>query len=658
MKRTMFQETKTKRTWTCRYCRKSFRNKAELKSHYEDNLWESCIQKTGKIYVCQICKNKFDSTKTFREHWDSDHDDEAIGLNFMKSVGRKSGKGDWSMRPVERVLIIDRLRTDKTKRALKQDYVANSLMTEELEYGVARRAMSVIEILGIPEVGKSVFGLTIARHLQTLWKQELDDLWRENPEKFAAITGSRDENGKPLYYMPMIRIGFNMQQTSEHIRAARMGDVVIQDEDPALAGYEARSIQNQIENLLKIMRKACVSMVFISPVQVSYISVPTMVLEVIAKDIERRLTVAALYDRQHNAHGWVVLEILKADDPLMQFYEQEKDKNIASIKEAGGRESAVINQEMLRRDSERLYKFLLSVGFNPAQERASIDFLKGVALLAGIKGSTNYIELVARNLQKALATSEFVITKDGYIAPLQPDKVITSDNEFVIVLEDVIEGSEILNLIYESSEEAYNAKLARGEKKPQKLHVEYIKTDEGQIKFFSKHAEAWMLVYVKGYTMQATADALVRYSESGVSLTDSAIANSYKNDGWRAIYQEELSGEAAEIAIKKYLFPEDEWRLIGGFGQPDIINTVDNTWIEVKARNRLRPKEQIESQITDFEYEHVREGHRVKVIRIGYAPERARIEIWNVSLNPEWLAQGIDEELSDDEDEETIDGEE
>lgn len=649
MKRATFQTAKTKtKTWICKYCHVVFTTKAGLKQHYEANLWESCIQKTGGKFVCQICRNKFDTLNGFKGHWDSEHDDEALGLNFMRTVGKKGNRGDWTMRPVERELIIDRLRSDKTKRALKQDYIANDLLRDEMEFGVAERASSVIEILGIPGVGKSMLGLTLGRHLQSLWKEHLDALWKESPEKFARITNSRDEKGNPKYYMPTIRIGFNMQQTSEHVRNAMMGDVVMQDEDPTLAGYEAKSVQDQIENMLKILRKSCVNMMFISPVQVTYISVPTMVLEVIAKDIERRVTAAALYDRQHNAHGWVLIEVLKEDDPLLVFYEREKDKNIQNIKESGGRESVVVSQEALTRDAEKLYKFLLTIGFNPAQERVSIEFLKGVATLAHIKGSVNYIELVARFLLKALISStELHITPEGYVVPVQVDKVVTSDNEFVIELEEVIEDANILNMMYELSQQAYETKMARGEKPPKKLHVEYIATPDGGKKFFSKHAEAWMLIYVKGYTMQATADALVQYSKEGDSLTDSAIANKYDNDGWRAIYQEELSGDAAELAIKKRLFPTEEWINVGGYGKPDIVNNVDNTWIEVKARHRLRPKEPIESQITDFEYEHVRGGQPFKIIRIGYIPEKARIEIWKVSINPEWLENGIDEELSE-----------
>ena len=646
MKRGMFQK-KRKKTWICRYCRRVYPTKAELKRHYEDNLWESCMQKVGKKYVCQVCKKKFESVKKFRLHWDSDHDDEALGLKFMESVGKGRGPSNWSMRPVERELIIDRLRSDKSKRALKRDFLANDLMMEELEYGVAERAMTVIEILGIPGSGKSLLGLTLGRHLQTLWKNHLDDIWHTSPELFARITGSRDEEGKPKYYMPMVRIGFNMQQTTAHVTEARMGDIVIQDEDPALAGYEARSIQNQIENLLKIMRKACVNMIFISPVQVTYIAVPTMVLEVITKDKERRLTAAALYDRQHNAHGWVMIEVLRIDDPLLTFYEREKDKNIASIKESSGREGVVIDQKILMRDAQKLYKFLLSVNFNPAEERASLDFLKGVALLAGIKGSTNYIELVARFLQKSLArSSDIVIDENGYIAPAAPDRIVTSDNEFVIELEEVLDASEILEHIYLSTEAAYDSKLARGERAPRKFHVEYIMTTEGERKFLSKHAEAWYLIYVKGYTMQAVADALAHFTADG-SLTDSAIANSYSQGGWRAIYQEEISGDAAELAVKNLLFPEDEWIIVGGHGRADIVNTEDETWIEVKVRNRLRPKEPVESQITDFEYEHVRQGHSFKIIRIGYVPRKARIEIWNVSINPEWVEETMDAEMSE-----------
>lgn len=591
------------------------------------------MKKRGTAFQCSVCKRKFETVGAFKNHWDDDHDDEALGLKFMESVGQSRGIQNWTMRPVERELIIGHVKYDKNKRSLKQDYVANEILMREFEYGVEDRAMTIVEILGIPGAGKSVLALTLARHLQILWKQHLDDLWNTSPALFARVTGSYDEDGKPEYYIPRVRIGFNMQQTTEHVRLGRMGDIVIQDEDPALAGFEARSVQNQIQNLLKIMRKECINMIFVSPVQTAYIPVPTCVVEVLAKDTTRRLTAGALYDRQHTALGWVVLEILPEDDPLMVYYLKLKNANIKAIKEAGGRESAMLNEEALMRDAEKLYKFLLGMGFDPASERVSLEFLKGMALFAEIKGSTKYIEMVARFLQKALVSSSRIgVGANGTFLAQEPENIVTTDGEFIISLEEVINDVSWLETIYESTEEALEQKKLRGEKAPKKYQP--------------KHAEAWYLIYVKGYTMQATADALAHYKDDG-TLTDSAIANPYTQGGWRAIYQEEISGDAGEVALKNRMFPEGEWELLGGHGQPDIVNKEDNTWIEIKVRGRLKPKEPIESQVTNFEYDHVRAGNPLKVIRIGYSPERCRIEVWDVTLNPEWVKDAVEEEMTE-----------
>jgi len=550
-----------------------------------------------------------------------------LGLSFL-SKKENTGSKEWTIRPVEKELIIDRLRVDKTKRSLKLDYIANELVEQEFFYGIQRRAMTVVEILGIPGVGKSVLALTFARHLQILWANKLNEMWDEDPENFAEITESRDENGKPKFYRPMIRIGFNMTQTTEHVKAARMGDVVIQDEDPKLAGYEVRSVQHQIENLLKIMRQACVNLIFVSPIQVSYVATPTFVLEAIAQDIEKRLTAAALYDRQHNAHGWCIVEVLPEEDPLMVFYLKKKTENIKNLKAASGKESVMYSAEALGEDTTKLYKFLLGMGYDPIKRKPSLDFLQSMCLFAGIKGSTRYDLAVAHQLLNLLEAAKLAeLESGGKRKEEEPMSLLSTDGEFVIELENVIMDADILQVIYDCTEEALADRKDRGEK------VEHYQP---------KHGEAWMYVYVKGYTMQATADALSHHQDDG-HLSDTAIANRYKEGGWRAIYQEEISGEAAELAIKRKYLPEEEWEHVGGFGKPDIANKKDDTWIEIKIRDRLKPKEPIESQIANFEYEHVREGKIVRVIRIGYRPKEARIEFWKVSLNPDWVKNKVAE---------------
>jgi hypothetical protein len=680
MRRTTFQKTTRKRRiWTCRYCKKSFKRKTDLQHHYSENLWEANLKKlkSGK-YKCEICDRLFVSQRLFREHWDDDHDDKALRQGFLSSVGRGKKRFKWSIRPSELELIKERLRSDRSKQALRSDFIVNDMVMDEFEWGVAETAMTVIEILGIPGVGKSVLGLTLARHLQMLWTDRLLEWWKEGPfikevdEEGNVLEYSAiffEETKEKEFYLPTIRIGFNMAQTTRHIKQARKGDVVIQDEDPALAGINARSIQDQIENLLKIMREQCVNLIFISPVLVNYILTPSFVLEAVAKDINNRLTAAAYYDRQHNAHGWTVFEILPEDDPLMVYYLGKKRENIARIKAAAGKEGVQFDKDELMRDANILYKFIKENEIADIDEgRISKEFLKTMTMFTDIKGSTKYLDAVAMTLKQLLdakksLTEIFGADGTGEVSGIRgEDSVfVSSDGEFSIVLEEVFEDADLLDLMFMLTEEAILHKRQCGDGN-KKLHIEHIKTsrrddfDEKDAwdvyldkEVRSKHAEAWHLYFGKGYTLQATAEALAHWKDDE-ELTDAAIGNRYKQGGWRAIYQEELSGYAAEVAYgAKYLIEDEGWRLVAGHGNIDFENDLDGTWVELKVRNRLRPKENVESQITPAGYQHVREGKPFKLIRLGYVQRRCRVEVWNVTINPEWIEKAVvvEEEIVD-----------
>lgn len=639
LKRTVYQKGRKKRVWTCKYCGTVFKTKTALQHHSDNNLWEGHIRYRKGKYKCDICNAKFDTKKDFLEHWDDDHDDSAIELEFLKP-SRDNASGVWRIRPTERELIKTKIKSDRSKSSLRNDLIVNDLILEEFEYGIQEMAMTVVEILGIPGVGKSVLGLTLSRHLQMLWFERLTEVWNTDRALFTKLTGEEE------FYIPTVRIGFNMDQTAKHIKEARMGDVVIQDEDPALTGINSRAIQDQIQNFLKIMRKECINLIFISPIQVTYIATPTFVLETIAKDVDRRVTTSAYYDRQHNAHGWTLLEILEEEDPLMIYYLKEKYKNISRIKERSGKEGVSFEKDSLLADAEKLYQFVVSTGFDLEHKKVSLDFLKTMCIFADIKGTVKYVEIVARTLRNMLETKKMISEVGGEASSIidVPKRFTTTNDEFVIELEDVIEDADFLEEIYNSTEAAIMAKKRRGEKDPRKFRYTYEVSADGEKVFVSKHAEAWRLVYVKGYTMEAVAESLAHFKRDGM-LTDSAIANKYKTGGWRAIYQEEVSGDAAEAALKSRYYPDEEWKVVGGHGTADIVNDVDETWIEVKIRNRIKPKEPVETQITLYEFDHVREGYPLKVVRIGYVQQRCRIEFWSVKLNPEWLSAAVEEEL-------------
>jgi hypothetical protein len=639
--------------------------------------------KNGKM-KCSICERVFSDSKKFIAHWDDDHDDQALRDGFLSATSRGKQAYNWSIRPSELELIKQRIKTDRNKQALKNSFAVNDMVLDEFEYGIQEAAMTVIEILGIPGVGKSVLGLTLARHLQMLWTIKLKEWWEAGPfvtetlEDGMVIRYSLtffQETEHKEFYLPTIRIGFNMDQTTRHIQEARKGDVVIQDEDPSLAGINARSVQEQIENLLKIMREACINLIFISPETVSYVRTPSFVLEAIARDNNRRLTIAAYFDRQHNAHGWTVYEILAENDPLMVYYRKQKRANINKIKAMAGKEGAKFNKDDLMRDATILYNFVKESGVVDIDNvSVTKDFLKTMIMfIDDIKGSVKYIDAVAMTLKQILDTKKSIsdaVSTPGMVS-LSRTTYVTSDDEFVIELEEVIEDDSFIDLMFRMNAEALEHKEKCGDGN-KKLHVEYNRVplpedvDESDDWYDwkvyedkgvrSKHAEAWYLYYGKDYPLQQVAEALAHHKADG-ELTASAISNNYKQSGWRAIYQIELAGYAAEVAFKERYCPdEDGWELVAGHGDIDLKNHEDETWVELKIRNRLKPKERVEEQITMFEFQHVRDGKPFKLVRIGYVPNKpARIEIWNVSINPEWLAGAVEEELEmEDEEEEDV----
>lgn len=62
-------------------------------------------------------------------------------------------------------------------------------------------------------------------------------------------------------------------------------------------------------------------------------------------------------------------------------------------------EVELVEKEKMLNDIIRLYQFLMKAEFNPLTERATQEFLKGMALFAEVKGSTKYLSELARKFQ-------------------------------------------------------------------------------------------------------------------------------------------------------------------------------------------------------------------------------------------------------------------
>lgn len=590
--------------WVCRYCHKSFDNVSALMAHKRANPWQdyAIIKRSTGAIECTICHEQFKNAAAFLGHWDDNHESYVEERALLIPPKRK--KVDWVIRPMEEELIKHNLRSDKAYAALRNDIVVNELVMAEIEHGVEHEAMTVVEIVGIPGAGKSVFALTLARLIQMKWLDKIIRLYKEGRIR------------EP--YTPKIYIGFDLATTLQHLQHARMGDIIIQDEDPEMMGAHSGSSKSQIENVMKIMRKACINFIFVSPVSTPYINMPNLVFEVIYKNTDLRQTRAALYDRKYHAAGWVIMRVLDADDPLMKSYEAMKDANIELIKMSGGRRSVSISEEQVLADMHKLLEYLKRINYNFAKRRHSLADMIEYASMAGVEGNTQYQRMVARSVL------DYINSRAAELMGLEEAETMTQAGKYLFIKEREYDDLDFLRVMYDSVDEALASIKSRSAKNP----------GESPLRKFQKvHADAWFDYYSTGQSYDSVGN---KYGVSG-----QAIANSYENHGYCAIFQEEIQGECAEIALrKKYL---TDYKNVGGFGEPDLvkIDNPDGDWVEVKCFQRLSRR--LEDLIAKFEYKFIDDGGIMRLALITYKKQECKIRIYRVVRNPDF-DDDIDEE--------------
>jgi ABC-type dipeptide/oligopeptide/nickel transport system ATPase component len=580
----------------CFLCEETFLSEKELKKHYERMPWRNyakLLKRTHEI-KCTLCNERFVDEREFALHWDANHESMIEERKYLFPPSRESE--DWTVRPMEEELVKHNLRTDSAYAALKSDFTITEMMDAEINHGVKEDEMTVVEIVGIPGSGKSLFGLTIARVMQTRWVKKIISLYK-----------TKQIN---KLYIPTVYIGFDVETTLRYLKDAKIGDVIIQDEDPAMMGGHSGSTKQQIENVMKVMRKACVSFIFISPLSTPYINMPNMVFEVIKKNKKKRLTKAALYDRKYHAAGWVIVKILDLDDELLIAYNGMKDENLERIKQSGGRRSVGISEEQVLEDMRKLLNYLKKIKYNFTKRHSLPDLIE-YANMAKVEGDSLYQRLIAKQVKEFMEQN---------ISDLLEDDLSDSmDIRGKYLIEKIAEYDDIsfLETIYESIDEAMSTIKSRSTKDPR---------DNPLNLYQPHHAKAWYNYYYHGLSYDSVGSAF--------GVTGQMIANSYKNGGYNAIFQEEIQGECAEIAIQKRYFRD--YKHIGGFGRPDLVleSNPDNDWIEVKCFRRL--SEKLSSLISKFEYEFVDSGGTLRLVLITYEQQACKIRIYKVLLNPQY----------------------
>ena len=584
--------------------------------------WQNCMVylKRSGIYRCTFCKEEFSSEEEFIRHWDENHESYAQERSYFKP--RKKDEGGFFTRTMEKELIKHNLRTDSAYTALRSGFTVNEMLKSEVNDGVQDEAMTVVEVVGIAGAGKSVFALTLARTFQMTWLNKIIELYMAGELK--------DKDGKLIEpYAPKIYMGFDLDETLEHLKKARMGDTIIQDEDPEMMGKHSTSSKQRLENVLKIFRKACINFIFVSPLSTPYINMPNLVFEVIGRNKPKRLTKAALYDRKYHSVGWIIIKVLDVDDELLVAYDAMKDANLELIRMSGGRRSVNVSPSDVLDDVKRLLDYLRAINYNFSKRRHILSYLVEIATMAKVEGDTAYQNFIAGQVRDIL--------NEGILDDIEPGFTGsgTTNTKYQFIKEKEIDDRFFLKAVYEAAEEALDRIKERSVKKP----------GENPLKKFKMiHAEAWYQHYGMGLPFDKVG--------SMFNVTGQCIANDYDSGGYSAIYQKEIIGECAEIAVCDKYF--SNYRLIGGKGKPDLVGKADpkGDWIEVKIRNRL--SEKLSDLIRDFEYEFVDAGGTLRLALILYKKKKCKIVVYRVMANPNYqtVAEIQDElelELKDDE---------
>jgi ABC-type dipeptide/oligopeptide/nickel transport system ATPase component len=580
--------------------------------------------KRADRYRCKFCKEEFNSEKSFLGHWDENHESYMAERKYFKS--QKKEKGDFFTRPMEKELIKHNLRTDSAYTALRSGFTVNELLKAEVDAGVHDEAMTVVEIVGIPGCGKSIFALTLARTFQMTWLDKIIELYMDGELK--------DKNGKSIEpYAPKVYIGFDLDETLEHLKKARMGDTIIQDEDPEMMGKHSSSSKQRLENVLKIFRKACINFIFVSPLSTPYINMPNLVFEVIGRNKQNRTTKAALYDRKYHSVGWIIIKVLDVDDEMLIGYDIMKDANLELIRMSGGRRSVNVPASEVLEDVKRLLDYLKGINYNFSKKRHILSSLVELATMGGVEGDTAYQNFIAGQVRDIL--------NEGILDDLDQEFTGSGaiNRKYLFIKEKEIDDKFFLKAVYEATDEAFERIKERSVKKP----------GENTLKKFKMiHAEAWYQHYGLGLPFDKVG--------SMFNVSGQMIANSYDDGGYAAIYQYEIIGECAEVAIcDKYY---SNYKHIGGKGKPDLISKEDpkGDWIEVKIRNRL--SEKLSDLISEFEYEFIDAGGMLRLVLILYKKKTCKIVVYQVLLNPDYqTVQDIQDDLEielEDEDEEIV----
>ncbi|MCP6718924.1 MAG: hypothetical protein KJI71_01650 [Patescibacteria group bacterium] len=212
--------------------------------------------------------------------------------------------------------------------------------TQSLHNAIITRSINetnlLLIIFGEPNSGKSTVGRKVGH--------EIIDQNKIILEKEIALLDS-----------------FTTSEFNMKLPLLNIGDVMIRDESPKEHGKGTRNMQENLGNIVDIIRKHLNSFIFIAPRKLTSILV-TYYLETAGKNKETGQIRCLLYDPSFKDGKEPVGRIyfdIDEDPKLKELYEKRKDGFIVDGIKHGGHYSAQIDLERFKRDINSIFKWCM-----------------------------------------------------------------------------------------------------------------------------------------------------------------------------------------------------------------------------------------------------------------------------------------------------------
>lgn len=299
---------------------------------------------TGLRY-CKIC-GRWLNEETWKKHQQMSLR-EHLKLKYFYGGGGLLNSVD--MRPTERELLKKIMRLPSNK-ALRMGKFVNKIVYDELMYGIKNEGHLLLQIFGTQGSGKSTLALKIALMLKRAWKQFFN----------------RDVN---------IYITFSFHETIQVYKQCQPGDIIIQDEAPALMGIDSRITVESLENLLALMRARQNSWIFCYPELIKQLVTPTLLLEVWGRIPDRKWTLAVAYSRMQWCLGWVFFDVSEVfqNKEFYEYYQRRKMENLEKVQASGGRVSALYEEDEYERILQKVLEVWEKKGKQPIMKKADVE---------------------------------------------------------------------------------------------------------------------------------------------------------------------------------------------------------------------------------------------------------------------------------------------